>query len=336
MRRSVGLFLSACLCMFVLPARGAASHAAAANRPQREIAPVEDGNPYTYEVGGNYWAGGQYVGVNAYSVESDTYYAPTADGGWEERVDFYYSDGEVRKTDGTHLTYAVYELDRAAARGLMHVTLGGVTLTFDLAAEQAHLPPQEQQAAIDAWVASGDGTLAQEAHGALLNQDGRQDVWVNHVITAMLLDPSPDGASESALRKVKKRPVAYVNAFMSKLKPAVGGGFTQPCLAASDTPAAKSALANWPAKRALANFAAPAGSGRLQCFGCCGSRCDCIQDRQGRPIYSRACAAHDYCIMTSRHWALSLLRQDCAFLAVAAAIVVIDRRVPRAAPPRPQ
>ncbi|HJQ34400.1 MAG TPA: hypothetical protein VJ866_19625 [Pyrinomonadaceae bacterium] len=98
----------------------------------------DDGNPYTDSFSGQYWSGGQYVNVDAYSVESDTYYAPTSDGGWEERVDFHYSDSDQIKGGGNTLAYATYELDRPSDYSIMNVTLGGVTLTYNLDTQEAY------------------------------------------------------------------------------------------------------------------------------------------------------------------------------------------------------
>lgn len=81
-----------------------------------------DGNPNTGEFSGGYWTGGEYVGLNAFSVMSDPYYVPTSDGGWEERVDYHYTDSEIRKADGTSLSYSARQLDRPAGQDLLYIT----------------------------------------------------------------------------------------------------------------------------------------------------------------------------------------------------------------------
>ncbi|MGI9067727.1 MAG: hypothetical protein ACR2HX_15180 [Pyrinomonadaceae bacterium] len=98
--------------------------------------PPSDGNPNTSEFSGGYWVGGQYLGLNAYSVASDPYYVPTSDGGWEERVDYVYTDSEMRKPDGSSLSYSARQLDRPAGQDLLYITLGGVALSFDLTTEE--------------------------------------------------------------------------------------------------------------------------------------------------------------------------------------------------------
>ncbi|MFN2493474.1 MAG: hypothetical protein ABR501_11395, partial [Pyrinomonadaceae bacterium] len=113
------------------------SFASAQNQgPMMEVTPVDDGNPNTSEFSGGYWTGGQYVGLDAYAVKSDPYYVPTSDGGWEEQVDYLYADSDMRRSDGSPLSYSVRELDRPSSQDLLYITLAGVTLTFDLNTEE--------------------------------------------------------------------------------------------------------------------------------------------------------------------------------------------------------
>lgn len=137
--RGLSLFLIMVLCLVVLPfgntAVAATKGEPQAQNPALEIGPIDDGNPYTYEFSGGYSAGGQYVGLDAYSVKSNPYYVPTSDGGWEEQVDYLYTDSDMSKSDGSALSYSVRELDRSAGQNMLYITLNGVTLPFDLNAQ---------------------------------------------------------------------------------------------------------------------------------------------------------------------------------------------------------
>ena len=137
LQRGTSIFLAVLLCVAALPLGNIAVTEAQSMPQDRQLIVVQrpaddDFNPYTDEFSGTYWMGGQYISTDAYSVETDTYYAPTPDGTWEEQVDFFYSDSEMTKSDGTTLTYAAYELDRPTNYNPLHITLGGVTLTYNL------------------------------------------------------------------------------------------------------------------------------------------------------------------------------------------------------------
>lgn len=299
LHRGTSTLLMVILCIVALPSGNVVAKARGSQqqREQMEIMPEEDGNPYTDGFSGGYWAGGQYVSTDVYSVESDTYYAPTPDGTWEEQVDFYYSDSAMTKSDGTSLTYAVYELNRPTNYSLLHITLGGVTLTYNLYTEEAYPLPEEEQRRLEVWASSGEVVIAQNTSIALLDQSQAVDpkVMVGFVATAMQLDPAEHVSPDDPIVKAnptRKRSVRDAVMRFAKLETPRSGNSLTPCLATQGG----------------------------DCFGCCGYGCRCINDRYGRPIYSSACARHDRCVRT-----VGLINRYCNVLFVPAVLVVIVR-----------
>lgn len=328
--RVMSIFLAAALGAAALsPGAAAAAGAKAGPRQDRGIMldQSDDDNPYTDGFAGGYWTGGQYVSVDAYSVESDTYYVPTSDGGWEERVDFYYSDGAQIKSGGSTLAYTTYELDRPSNYSIMHVTLGGVTLTYNLDTQEAYPISDSDRDALYQWLASADGGLARETSAALLDQGYQPtDVWMGHAATAMLLAPGEEDQAASKRPEVRRGTVlaSAVGRLKSRLGLPAVAGFVRPCSAdLSGAPVGQMNLLGAALRPAAAG--APAQGGN-NCYGCCGPGCHCIRDRRGQPIYSSACAAHDSCIRAAGYVLGSV---GCGYLLTASIVVVVARAAPR-------
>jgi hypothetical protein len=329
LRRRISLLLAVALSVCSLPGGGWGNRASA--KPQRVqpvIDPVDDGNQNTDQISGRYPVGGQFVGIDAYSVESDTYYAPTSDGGWEERVDYYYADSDQIKSDGTNLAYAAYELDRPSDYSILHITLGGVTLTYNLETQEAYPVSDQDRAALEAWLAGADGSLARSASASVIDQGYQptEDVWTGHVAIAMLL--APDEEDQSAAKSRDQGGAALASAmrgFKSKLGMPAGASFFRPCsLTASPAPTVANNSLSPLTPAGMSLRGAPAR--QSGCFGCCGPGCHCINDRNGRPIYSSACSAHDSCI---RSFGYVLGSVACGYLLTAAIVVVLARTQPR-------
>lgn len=253
------------------------------------IAPVDDGNPNTSEFSGGYWTGGQYVGLDAYTVKSDPYYVPTSDGGWEERVDYLYTDSDMNKSDGSPLSYAVRELDRSVSQELLYITLSGVTLTFDLNAEGALGPVSDADLEqLNAWVVSQDGRAVQDTSIALVqqgNQQAEKEPFLNYYFVAMLVDTDPPVESASTIMGRRGK---SLRATRTSLAPPLRGPadatFMKACWAPGNSFVSSSAL-----------FKPFAAGMPVQCFGCCGPGCLCIFNRNGQTIWGGPCATHDQC-----------------------------------------
>src|SRR5437870_3060417 len=173
--------------------------------------PPDDGNPNTREFSGGYWSGGQFVSVAAYSVRSDSYYVPTADGGWEEQVDYLYSDGNQTKSDGTNLAYAVDELDRSSDYNFLRITLGGSTIVIDLQAQQGLPVSDADQEALNAWAASTDAATTRDTSIALLDSydPANPEPWLPHLGVVLLLAPSSQGTAK--IRKSRANEVTFAS-----------------------------------------------------------------------------------------------------------------------------
>jgi len=184
--------------------------------------PPSDGNPNTSEFSGGYWVGGQQFGLNAYSVASDPYYVLTSDGGWEERVDYMYTDSEIRKPDGNTLSYSARQLDRPAGQDLLYITLGSVTLSFDLITEEVGPVSDSDLAWLEAWLVSQDGRTTQDASVALVQQGSQQpdnEALLTYYLVAVLLDSNP---ATQAARKIPDRMQKPVQMNRVSLSPSLG------------------------------------------------------------------------------------------------------------------
>lgn len=110
-----------------------------------------------------------------------------------EEVVYYYSDSEMISNDGSRFAEAVYEFDQGSGLDRLDVTLGEVTISFDLATETT-LPISEQdQAKLQQYAQSQDLQLVQDVSIALLqNQEQFADLELlfGFLAIAMLVDPA--------------------------------------------------------------------------------------------------------------------------------------------------
>lgn len=290
LRRATGVLLTFFLCLAAVPAGNAA---AAARRATQDDGPVlvpppEDNNPFTDGFHGGVWAGGQYVSLDMFSVESDTYYAPAPDGGWEERVDFYYANSDMSRSEGGPLSYAVYELDRPASHNLLRITLGGTTVTLDFATGQPHPISDADYARLNAWRDSDDARLTRAAGESLIQHGGGDsDDLLAYYAIAMMVDPAehvPPEQLAAGPRRRSDRPPGDVVTVPAVYAPPAG-------------PAASAFVRHGrPACLPLPLLTAAARpQTQTNCFGCCGAGCYCIPAPFGGAIYAAPCAAHDRC-----------------------------------------
>lgn len=276
-----------------------AEEAGPQDREQMDIMLVDDGNPHTDEFSARYWTGEQYVDVNGYSAESDTYYVPTPDGGWREVVDYFYSDNIVTRPDGNYLSTAVYEFYRPTSQNLLYLTLGGVTITFDLNAQQAYPLSEADYANLQAWEMSADARLTRDTSATLLDQASHHaelDALLSFYAIAMFVDPADHVPPDEAVAKINRRgglPEGALGRFMAEVSALTRANFIQPC---STQPASAFTSIN----NLFSLTPIPIGSARSisrqgSCY-CCGLGCRCLVDRWGRIISGPPCTRHDQCV----------------------------------------
>jgi hypothetical protein len=294
LHRRASIFLIV-LCVAALPLGNTAVAKATVsprNQNPAPLEPIDDGNPNTNEFHGGYWTRGQYVGLDAYSVKSDPYYVPTADGRWEERVDYLYTDSDMNKSDGSPLSYSVRELNRYAGQDMLYMTLGSVTLTFNLNTEEVGPVSDADLAWLNAWVVSADGLLVQDTSISLIQYGDTQTLaepLLNYYFVAMAVDTNPP--SESASKILDKRgktarvsPALFTPARAATATPV----FRNPCWSPTDSLASNNSL-----------LAPVVARMPVQCMGCCGAGCYCIRNRYGYVIAGGPCTTHDSCTRSS-------------------------------------
>lgn len=295
LHRRASTLLIMLLCIAALPP-GNTSSANATVRPQNQrplaVEPIDDGNPNTSEFSGSCWTGGQYVGLDAYSVRSDPYYVPTSDGGWEQRVDYLYTDSNMNKSDGSTLSYAVRELDRPAGQDMLHMTLGGVTLTFNLNTEEVGPISDAELAWLNSCVMGGDGQMVQDTSISLIQYGDTQTMaepLLNYYFVAMAVDTNPPMESASKILDKRGKSARASHAAFAPARGATASPiFMNACWSPTNSLASNSSLLM------------PAVAGMpVQCMGCCGSGCYCIRNRYGYVISGGPCVTHDSCTRSS-------------------------------------
>lgn len=287
LHRVASIFLAMTLCLAALPF-GSTAVTQAQRDQMIDIVPVDDGNPYTDEFSGGYWTGGQYVGLDAYSVTSDPYYVPMSDGSWEERVDYLYADGNMSKSDGSPLSYSVRELDRSVSQNLLYITLDGVTLTFNLNTGDEVSVSDADLELLNNWVVGQDGRLVQDTGNALIQQGNQleKETYLNYGLVAMLVDTNPP--AETALKILDKGGKSLRStraSFMRMSEVPVGATSMSPCRSPANSLVSSGGLF----KPLIARIA------QGSCFGGCGWGCSVIRNRFGFPIYGGPCIDHDRC-----------------------------------------
>jgi len=217
-----------------------------------------------------------------------------------EEVVYYYSDSEMISYDGSRFAEAVYEFDQGSGLDRLDVTLGEVTISFDLATKTT-LPISEQdQAKLQQYAQSQDLQLVQDVSVALLqNQEQFADLELlfGFLAIAMLVDPAEhvpleetalDGTLPKANLPGKVTLSNAIGQFIStKLTTQKNATALQFC---SLTPK-KASISKSNKLDVIAPLTGVNKLGTQDCFGCCGYGCYCL------PVsWGGACAAHDRCV----------------------------------------
>jgi hypothetical protein len=192
----------------------------------------------------------------------------------------------MTKSDGTVMVEAIYDYEKATGRNMLYITLGGVTLSFNLNTQEPGELSDADQQKLDAWATSQDATLVQDASASIITDGSQQadpEILLNYYGVAMLVDFTPPTAS------IPKKQIRGKNA----LHHAVGTlmADTASFLCGNDL-INRSRIRPTPGRtKTSIGVGTP-----LQCFGCCGLGCACIRDRGGNAIYGEPCRAHDACV----------------------------------------
>ena len=187
---------------------------------------------------------------------------------YQPDAEYYYSDSEMTNSDGTVMVEAVYNYEQSTAQNTLSITLGGVTLSYDLNNPDAWPVSDTDEQRVESWASTDDAALVEDTSTAIVSQGAQQadpHNLLNYYAVAMLVDFSPPTASGA---RVNKRRDALHHAISSLQMKLVNSACTQ------------------------------TGAGSVppqSCFGCCGIRCACISGLNGAAIYTSACAAHDQC-----------------------------------------
>ncbi len=213
--------------------------------------------------------------------------APIEDGG-NTGYDYYFTQGEMSKGDGTVLVNASYENDTSVSQNLVVVTIHGVTLTFNLNTLEVGPVSDADLDALNDWLATEDGHLVQQT-GVALVQQGHQEpdneALLIYYLISLIVDTDSPGQAALKIVNQRDRSVALHHAqSVSGNRPSNGSNNLDRCsLSSQDTDEGVFS-------RDSASVAAP------QCSGCCGPGCLCIFDRNGHDIYGALCLAHDQCV----------------------------------------
>lgn len=215
-----------------------------------------------------------------------------------QELEYYYSDSEIMSSDGSQYAEAVYEFDPGTGLDRLDVTLGGVTMSFDLASQTMLPMSEEDQAKLQQYAQNPDLRLVQDVSIELLKNQAQfteQDLLFGYVSIAMLVDPAdhvPIEEIEETQAKAdlpKKETLSGVIAqFISaKLPMSKNGAALRRCSSES-----KNALVSALNKIDVTEPLIRVSKSGQDCFGCCGYGCNCIR---GVP-WGGFCAAHDRCV----------------------------------------
>jgi len=121
---------------------------------------IQPGGGTVTNLTGRYQKGDRVVNLRAFTVKTEkssivgppSPNSPEAatEEGYQPNADYYYSDSEMTKSDGTVMVEAVYEYEQPTSRSVLYITLGGVTLTFDLNTQEAVPISDSDQQRLDA------------------------------------------------------------------------------------------------------------------------------------------------------------------------------------------
>ena len=208
----------------------------------------------------------------------------------------YQNDSEMSRSDGTVMVEAVYQYERSTGQNMLYLTLGGVTLTFNLDTQKAGPITDADQQKLDAWAASEDAALVEEASVAIINDAYQQpenttEALLNYFVLGMFVDNMPPSESASITRKKDQAVLHHAvgRLLSSRLS---RSGYTKNAATCWNN----LAIAVTPDNNRSRLASLHAVSGPVGCFGCCGLGCACIPTRWGVPIYGSPCQNHDRCV----------------------------------------
>src|SRR6266403_460091 len=77
--------------------------------------------------------------------------------------DYYYTQGEMSKSDGTVLVNSAYQYNSESSQNVFTITLAGVTFSADLNTYELLQPVSDTQIEqVESWLRSDDGLLARQ------------------------------------------------------------------------------------------------------------------------------------------------------------------------------
>ena len=119
---------------------------------------------------------------------------------------YFYSEGEMTKPDGTVLADAIYQYNSAASQNVVYITLHGVTLTFDLNADEVGPVSDSDLDQLNEWLATDDGHLVQQTGVALVqqgHQEPENEALLTYYLISLLVDI--DSPTQAALKIITER-----------------------------------------------------------------------------------------------------------------------------------
>lgn len=127
---------------------------------------------------------------------------PVIEGGGDPGYDYYYTEGEMTKSDGTTLVNSSYEYDQATSQNLFTITLAGVTFSADSNTYELTEPVSDDQLQqVETWLNTDDGFLARQTGIALIQEGYQQpenEALLAYYLIALVIDAS---AEQAALRR---------------------------------------------------------------------------------------------------------------------------------------
>jgi hypothetical protein len=199
--------------------------------------------------------------------------------------DYYYTQGEMSRSDGTVLINSIYQYQSATSQNVFTITLAGVTFSFNLATYEQTQPVSDAEIAqVEAWLNSDDGLLARQTGIALIEQGHQQPdneaLFVYYLAAMMIGEGSTTEAAIELSRQRHERRSHHASTASTEPRDVRG---IERCLAVLPL----SDRENW-IKILLTTPA--------QCYGACGVGCRAIHTRFGVPIYAQPCLNHDNCV----------------------------------------
>lgn len=206
--------------------------------------------------------------------------SPAQEEGYQPDADYYHSDSEMTTSDGNLLFEAVYNYNQPTGSSLLTITIGGVTLTFDLMTGEPGPFSDADAEKLNNWLMTNDGRLVQDASVAVIDSGYQQadpEYLQNYYAVAMLVDtnPSPEARSD---RNGSDR----LHTSLARLHHKLENGARSQRHATELTVWDRLSLNSSPT------------SVQSNCY-CCGWGCHCIVDRGGARIYHNYCLQHDSC-----------------------------------------